>query len=277
MIIKIPMTPTKKQKLKLFLFDGNAFCYRAFYAIPAMNNSRGEATNAIFGFISMTRKIIATYKPDAISVCFDRKEPTFRHEKYKEYKAHRKPMPDDLVSQMEPIREYCELAGYLVLDKAGFEADDLLGTLAVEGKKKNYDVTIVTGDKDALQLVEDGIHVLNPGKVDLLYDADKVKKRFDGVGPKKIVELMALMGDSSDNIPGVPGIGQKTGIKLIKEFGNVENLIKGVENLKGSRECFPREREWGIHEPTPGLSGPETAFEVLPGTLSKELLQQKER
>ena len=226
----------KPQGGKLFLVDGNSFCYRAFYAIPNLTNSKGEPTNAIYGFVTMMRKLVEEQRPEYLAVCFDRKEPTFRHEKYKEYKAHRKPMPEELVSQIEPIKEFCRLSRMALFETEGFEADDVIGTLAVEGAEKGFEVFIVTGDKDAFQLVNDRVKIFQPHKDNLVYDAEKVKERFSGLGPEKIVDILALMGDASDNIPGVPGIGEKTAIKLIQEFGSVKELVQNLGKLSSEKQ-----------------------------------------
>lgn len=221
---------------KLFLVDGHSFCYRAYYAIRQLSNSRGEPTNAIYGFITMLRKLIEQYKPDHVAICFDHAAPTFRHEKYKEYKAHRSPMPEDLVSQIEPIKEFCRAYRYSIFECPGYEADDVIGTLAVKGEQRGYDVFIITGDKDAMQLVTDHIRILNPHKDGLVIGREEVKKRFEGLGPEKVVEVMALMGDASDNIPGIPGVGEKTAIRLIQEFGSVENLVKYAGKIKAKKQ-----------------------------------------
>ncbi len=218
---------------RLFLIDGHSFCYRAFYAIRSLSTSRGEATNAIYGFVTMLRKLVNEEKPDYLAICFDRKEPTFRHERYKEYKAHRKPMPDDLIEQMPAIKELVTEAYRICLfEMPGYEADDLIGTIARRAEKEGFEVFIVTGDKDALQLVDDKIRIYNTHKEGLIYDSKKVMERFEGLGPEKVVEVMALMGDSSDNIPGVPGIGEKTAIRLIQEYGSVDSLYKNINGLK---------------------------------------------
>jgi len=231
------MEKTKKGTSgKLFLVDGHSFCYRAYYAIRSLSNSRGEPTNAIYGFITMLRKLIEQYKPDHVAICFDHKKPTFRHEKYKEYKAHRAPMPEDLVSQIEPIKEFCRACRYSIFECPGFEADDVIGTLAVQGEDRGYDVFIITGDKDAMQLVTEHIRILNPHKDGFIAGREEVKKRFEGLGPEKVVDVMALMGDSSDNIPGIPGVGEKTAIRLIQEFGSVENLIKYAGKIKSKKQ-----------------------------------------
>ncbi len=226
----------KNGRPTLYLIDGSSFIYRAYYAIRALSNSKGEPTNAIYGFISIMRKLIAEHEPDHLAVCFDRKEPTFRHERFEDYKAHRKPMPEDLVPQMEPIKEFCRLSDYALFEMAGYEADDLIGTLAVQGAKKGFDVFIVTSDKDAMQLVDDQIKILNPHKEDLVIDREGVKRRFEGLGPEKVVDIMALMGDASDNIPGVPGIGEKTAVKLIHQFGSVEKLIEHAGKISSKSQ-----------------------------------------
>ncbi len=221
---------------KLFLVDGHSLCYRAFYAIPNLTNSRGEPTNAIYGFVTMLRKLMEEQKPGHVAMCFDRKEPTFRHEQYKEYKAHRKPMPEELVKQIEPIKEFCRILGMAIFEKAGYEADDVIGTLAKQGAKEGYQVFIITGDKDAFQLVNDRIKILQPHKENLVYDIEKVRERFSGLGPDKVVDILALMGDASDNIPGVPGIGEKTAMKLIQEFGSVGALLERVGEVSSEKQ-----------------------------------------
>ncbi|MBI3316432.1 MAG: DNA polymerase I [Candidatus Omnitrophica bacterium] len=230
-VTEAPTTPRKKSTQRLLLVDGTSFCYRAYYAIRNLSNSKGEPTNAIYGFITMIRKLVEEMVPDYLAIAFDRKEPTFRHQRFKDYKAHRKPMPEDLVQQLEPIKNYCRNAGFAIFEEPGYEADDLLGTLAKKGEKEKFDVFIVTGDKDFLQLVSGHIKILNPHKEGLLYDTEAVRNRFDGIGPEKVTDILALMGDASDNIPGVPGIGEKTALKLIQEFGTVENLLKHVTRL----------------------------------------------
>ncbi len=227
---------------KVLLIDASAFCYRAYYAIPSLSNSAGEPTNALYGFITMIRKLLVDTAPEYAAVCFDRKEATFRHDRFKEYKAHRKPMPEDMIPQLEPIKEYCRLAGLALFEKAGYEADDILGTLAVSAEKEGHDVLIATGDKDAMQLVTDRIKIISAHKDNLIFDAAAVRRHFDGLGPEKVVDIMSLMGDSSDNIPGVKGIGEKTAIKLIQEFGSLERLLEHVGRIKSkSQQALLRE------------------------------------
>ncbi|MDP2929347.1 MAG: DNA polymerase I [Candidatus Omnitrophota bacterium] len=218
-------------KKRLFLIDGNSFCYRAFYAIRSLSNSKGQPTNAVYGFNSMLSKIMEDEKPDMLAVAFDLKGPTFRHKKFEEYKIHRKPMPDDLVSQMTYIKQLVQAYNIPIYEVQGYEADDLLATLAKRAESKDIETFIVTGDKDALQLVNSHIRVYSTHKEGLIYDEDKVKEAY-GVGPDRITDIMALMGDASDNIPGVKGIGEKSAVELIGEFGSLEELYKNIDKVK---------------------------------------------
>lgn len=218
-------------KTRLFLIDGNSFCYRAFYAIRQLSNSKGQPTNAVYGFVTMLGKLIADTKPDMLAVAFDMKGPTFRHKKYDEYKIHRKPMPDDLAGQMAYIKEVVEAYNIPIFQMQGYEADDVLATIAKKAEARDIETFIVTGDKDALQLVNSHIKVYSTHKDGLVYDADKVMEAY-GVGPDRMVDIMALMGDATDNIPGVLGIGEKTAVELISEFGSLDNLLKNVDKIK---------------------------------------------
>jgi len=218
-------------KNKLVLIDGNSFCYRAFYAIRQLATSKGYPTNAIYGFTTMLNKAIQEEKPTHIAVAFDRKEPTFRHKQFKEYKVTRKPMPDDLVTQVPRIKEVVVAYNIPTFELAGYEADDILATIARKAEKEDFETVIVTGDKDMLQIVGPNIKVSDTHKEALIYDESKVKERFS-VPPACVADVMALMGDSSDNIPGVPGIGEKGACELIAEFGNLENLLSNLEKLK---------------------------------------------
>ncbi len=220
--------------MKVILVDGHSFCYRAFYAIRELRNSKGQPTNAVYGFITMLEKLIKDIDPDGVAVTFDMKGPTFRHKRYDQYKIQRPPMPEDLVPQIPIIKEVVEAMNIPVFEKEGYEADDVIATIAKKLEATGHEAYIVTGDKDALQLVNKKIRVLNPQKENLIYDEAGVKKRF-GVGPKQVVEIMALMGDASDNIPGVPGIGDKTASKLIVEFGSLEGVLKNISKIKGDK------------------------------------------
>jgi len=216
---------------KLILIDGNAFCYRAYYAIKRLTSSKGFATNAIYGFTTMLNKIIEVHEPTHIAVAFDRKEPTFRHKMYKEYKITRKPMPDDLVTQIPYIKKIVEGYNIAACELPGYEADDIIATVAKEAEKKNFETLIITGDKDILQIVTPSIKVCDTHKEGLIYDETKIKERFS-VGPGAITDIMALMGDATDNIPGIPGIGEKGAIELIKEFGTLKNLLSNADKVK---------------------------------------------
>jgi len=232
---------------KLFLIDGNSFCYRAFYAIANLSASNGQPTNAVYGFVIMLNKIIKDQKPDYIVASFDRKEPTFRHKKFDGYKIHRKPMPDELVSQLPIIKSVLEAYRVPVFELAGFEADDILATIVKKCRQRDdLEIYIATGDKDALALVDSRTFVYSPNNFngDFIYDQQAVKEKF-GVLPCQMVELMALMGDASDNIPGVPSIGPKTASSLITEFSSVENLLNNIDMVKreSTRELLKKNTE----------------------------------
>ena len=218
------------KKKKVLLIDGNAFCYRAFYAIRSLSTSKGQPTNAIYGFVTMLNKLIAEQKPQYLAVTFDVKGPTFRHKKFTDYKAHRKPMPDELSVQLPTIKKILQGYRIPIFEKAGFEADDIIATLAKKLAAPELEILIVTADKDILQVVNNTIKVINPHKDNLVMDQGWVKKRF-GVSPEKITEIMALAGDTSDNIPGVPGIGEATAIELIKKFGSLDEVLANLEKI----------------------------------------------
>lgn len=227
----------------LLLIDGQSFCYRAFYAIRELTNSKGEPTNAIYGFITMLRKLLRDLKPEYAAVCFDRKEQTFRHTKYEAYKAHRKPMPDDLIEQMPHIKEFVHAYRIPLYEMAGYEADDLLGTISKKAAKQGFQILIVTGDKDMLQLVDEKVKIFSTYKEEIL-DRKKVEERFGGLGPNCVTDVLSLAGDASDNIPGVPGIGERTAVELIREHGSLEELYKHLDNIKGpSRKKTLHENE----------------------------------
>jgi len=216
---------------KIYLIDAYALCYRAFYAIQSLTTSTGFPTNAVYGFINMLKKILREYDPKLLAVVFDSAAPTVRHKKYKEYKVHRKPMPDDLVLQIPKIKQVVKAYGIEIFEMEGFEADDIIATLAEKMKAREFDVTIVTGDKDALQLIDEKTKVLSPhmGK-DKLYGAKEVKDKY-GVSPREMVDFMALMGDTSDNIPGVKGIGRVMAGKLIGEYRTLEKVYSNIDEI----------------------------------------------
>ncbi len=214
---------------KLFLIDGSSYIFRAFYAIGHLSNSKGLPTNAIYGFTQMLLKVLKDHQPDFLAVAFDSKAPTFRSEVYKDYKANRPAMPEGLVPQLPYIKKIIEGYRIATLELDGFEADDLIGTVA-KGLESEVDIIIITGDKDILQLVDDRIQVFDTMK-EKRYGVQEVIERF-GVKPEQVVEVMGLAGDAIDNIPGVPGIGEKTAIELIKRFGTVENLLAHLDQIE---------------------------------------------
>lgn len=208
---------------KLYLVDGMSHIYRAYHAIPPLNNSKGIPTNAAYGFTNMLRKLIKEETPDYLGVAMDLAAPTVRHEKYQEYKATRRPMPDDLLEQIPYILRVCEVLRVPVLSWERYEADDVIGTLAIKAVEKDLDVVIVTIDKDMFQLVNQRVTVLDTRTMKR-FDHQKVEEKF-GVPPEKIVDVLSLVGDTSDNIPGAPGIGEKGASQLIRQYGSLENLL----------------------------------------------------
>ena len=231
------MTQQNKKPL-LAVVDGSNYLYRAYYGIPALTNSRGFPTNAIYGFTTMLMKLLRDLQPDYVVVAFDLKGPTTRHAEFEDYKATRKPMPDDLIPQVPRIKEVIRGFSISILEKQGIEADDLIGTLTILASRKGWRTAIISGDKDLMQLVDDGVTMVDTMK-DKTYDAAAVIEKF-GVGPDKVVEILGLMGDTSDNIPGVPGIGPKTAKRLILEYGSVDAVIENAEKLHNVklRESF---------------------------------------
>ncbi len=214
----------------LYIIDGNSYIYRAFYAIRGLTNSSGLPTNAVFGFANMLLKVIKEKSPDLLAIVFDPKGPTRRHQEFKEYKAHRPPMPRDLVPQVPYIHKLVEAFRIPVFVQEGQEADDVIATLARKAESDGMNITIVTGDKDILQLIGPSISVYDTLKEKVYGPAD-VEERF-GVPPDRVIEVMGLMGDASDNIPGVPGIGEKTARALIQEYGTIENLLANADGIK---------------------------------------------
>ena len=224
-------------KEKLLILDGNSLMYRAFYGLPALTNSEGLHTNAIYGFATMLLKMREDINPDHIIATFDRKAPTFRHTEYTDYKAGRKKMPEELAEQIPHIRELLKAFGVEIFELDGYEADDLIGTISVQGEAKGLDVFIVTGDRDALQLATDNVKVVinKKGMTEVeIYDRNRMIEEF-GVTPTEFIDVKGLMGDKSDNIPGVPGVGEKTAYKLIKEYKSVENVLSNIDNIKGKK------------------------------------------
>ncbi|HNZ07114.1 MAG TPA: 5'-3' exonuclease H3TH domain-containing protein, partial [Candidatus Cloacimonadota bacterium] len=214
----------------LYLIDGTALLYRSHFAFIAnpLVNSKGQHTSAIFGVINSFLRLLELKHADHILISFDRKAPTFRHELSEAYKANRPPMPDDLISQIEPVKQFFELIGLPEISLDGYEADDVLATLA-ERYKTDYDVVLVTSDKDYSQLVEAGVSIWDPAK-DVTLDSDAVFTKF-GVRPQQFIDYLALVGDASDNIPGVKGIGPKGAVDLLTQFGSLDNIYTALEQV----------------------------------------------
>lgn len=227
------------QPQRLYLIDGSSYIYRAYFAIRHLSNSKGLATNAIFGFTNMLLKVVREHAPDHLAVIFDAKGPTFRKEIYPEYKANRSAMPEDLVPQIPLIKELVRAFNMPALEVPGFEADDIIATLARRFEAQGLEITVVTGDKDLMQIVSERVRLLDTMK-DKMSGLDEVAERFGGT-PDKVIEVQALAGDSSDNVPGVPGVGEKTAVKLINEFGTVENLLANLDQVKGKLQEKLRE------------------------------------
>ncbi|MBN2409453.1 MAG: DNA polymerase I [Candidatus Aminicenantes bacterium] len=223
------MAPEKR----LFLIDGNALLYRSYYAIQRLSTSGGFPTNAIYGFISTLRKLIDQEKPHYLGIVFDTGKPTIRHQVFKDYKAHRKPMPEDLIPQVPVLKKVIQAMNIPLFEYENYEADDVLGSLARKSGKGRIPSVIVSTDKDLLQLVDVRTVVYNPAK-DIYLDEAKVKEIF-GVAPSQVVDVLSLWGDASDNVPGVPGIGEKTSKTLIHQFGSLENLLSRLEEVKNPR------------------------------------------
>lgn len=232
---------------KLVLIDGNSIMNRAFYGIMGskmLTTKDGKYTNAIYGFLAIMFKIIEDIQPEYIGVAFDLKGPTERHKLYEGYKANRKGMPNELAEQMPIIKEVLKAMNIDIIEKQGYEGDDLLGTLAKYGEKQGLKVTILSGDRDTFQLASKNITIRIPrtkaGKTEQEeYDEDKIKEEY-GIMPKQLIEVKALQGDTSDNIPGVPGIGEKTALTLIQQYDTIDELYqkieKGEDTLKGKQK-----------------------------------------
>jgi len=218
-------------KKPLVLVDGSSYLYRAFHAMPNLSNSRNEPTGAVYGVTNMLRRLLKDYDPEQVAVVFDAPGKTFRDDIYPEYKAHRPPMPADLRSQIEQIHEIVRAMGLPLLMVEGVEADDVIGTLARQAAAEGRDTLISTGDKDMAQLVDGHVELVDTMK-DARYDRTGVQERF-GVPPERIVEYLALIGDTSDNIPGVPGVGPKTAVKWLTEYGSLDKLIAHAADIKG--------------------------------------------
>ena len=218
----------------IYLVDGSSYIYRAYHAIQGLANSQGLPTNATFGFTRMLIKLLEDRLPEYLIMLFDSKGPTFRHKIYEEYKANRPPMPEDLSIQIPYIKEVTRGLNLPLLELEGYEADDLIGTLAAKAEEAGFSVVMVTGDKDFMQLVTENIHIWDPMK-DKTITIETIRESF-GLEPEQITDVMGLSGDTSDNIPGVPGIGPKTAIALIQTYGNIDQLYQNVENITQKKQ-----------------------------------------
>lgn len=220
---------------KIMILDGNSLLFRAFYAMPPLKTKKGQYTNAVYGFLSMLYKLLDEYSPEYICVAFDPKKPSFRHEQYKDYKATRAKAPNELVEQFQLIRDVLNVHNIKCIEIDGFEADDVAGTFADAAEEQGAEVYLVTSDKDYLQLINDGIRVILTKKGVTNTEEMDVQAMWDtyGISPAQFVDLKALMGDQSDNIPGVGGIGEKTALKLIQEYGSLDGVYENIDSIKG--------------------------------------------
>lgn len=239
------------EKKRLIIIDSNSLIHRAYHALPPLTTKKGELVNAIYGFLLVFFKAIREFQPDFIAATFDFPAPTFRHKKFKEYKAKRPPAPEELYRQIPKVKEILKGFNVPILEKEGFEADDLIGTIARLAPKQQIapeiETIILSGDLDVLQLVNPHTkaYTLKKGVKDtVLYDKKLVEEKFQGLEPNQLLDWKALRGDPSDNIPGVSGVGEKTAIELIKEFGNLENLYQNLEqDSERAKKLKPKLKE----------------------------------
>ena len=223
---------------RLVIIDANALIHRSYHALPPLTTKKGKLVNAVYGFTAVLLKVLKELKPDYIVTTFDLPKPTFRHLEYAKYKAHRPKTPNELVQQFPLVKKVVKALDIPIFEKEGFEADDIIGTIT---KKTNKDIEniVVTGDLDALQLVDENtkVYTLKRGITDtIIYDKEAVRKRYE-LEPEQLLDFKGLKGDPSDNIPGVPGVGEKTAINLLKKFKTIENLYKKLE--KGKTRNIP--------------------------------------
>ena len=239
-MVQIPADP-------LILVDGSSYLFRAYHSPPHLTNSKGEATGAIYGVVNMLKSLLRQFNPSQMVVVFDAKGPTFRNTMYADYKAHRPPMPDDLRTQIEPLHQIIHALGLPLLCISGVEADDVIGTLAVQASAAGRHVLISTGDKDMAQLVDQHVTLINT-MTDTILDPAGVREKF-GVGPELIIDFLALMGDKADNIPGLPGVGEKTAQALLQGLGSIETLYQRIDDIaalgfRGSKTIADKMREF---------------------------------
>ncbi|MCK5099459.1 MAG: DNA polymerase I, partial [Desulfobacteraceae bacterium] len=222
------------EKKEIYLIDGSAYLHRAYHAIKNLSTSAGHPTNATFGFTRILLKLFKEKQPEFAIVFFDVKGPTFRHKMYKEYKANRPPMEESMAIQIPDIKKVVNVLKIALVEKQGFEADDLVGTYARLAQEQGFKVVMVTGDKDFIQLITEDCLLWDPMK-DKKIDIAQVKKDFD-ITPQEFIDMLGLAGDKSDNVPGVPGIGPKTACNLISKYKSMENVYANIEDLKKKKK-----------------------------------------
>lgn len=225
------------KKDKLIVIDGNSLINRAFYALPLLTTKQGVFTNAVYGFVSMLHRLVEDENPDYLAVAFDKSAPTFRHKVYKEYKGHREKSPEEMKAQIPLLKQVLEAMKIYFIDKEGYEADDLLGTLCKRTEDLDLETLIVTGDKDLLQLINPNTKVLLTRKgisQQELFDEQEVENTL-GIKVSQVIDFKALTGDKSDNIPGVPGVGKKTAEKLLKEYDTLEGILENISDISGKK------------------------------------------
>ena len=233
-----------KEKSRLIIIDSNSVIHRAFHALPPLTTKGGEVVGAVYGFLLVFLKAIKEFQPDFVAACFDVKGPTFRHEKYIQYKAQRPKAPPELYLQLPMVKDVLKNFGVPVYEKQGFEGDDLIGTIA---KLSPIETIIISGDSDNLQLVDDKTRVysLRKGVKDtVLYDTALVIEKYQGLKPKQLIDYRALRGDPTDNIPGVKGVGEKTATDLLQRFGTLENIYRKLDEIKPkTKELLVKSKE----------------------------------
>ena len=220
----------RKNSETIYLLDGSSYIHRAYHAIRNLANTKGFPTNAVFGFTQMVLKLLADRKPEYLAIVFDTKGPTFRHEIYEDYKANRPPMPEDMVVQLPFIKDVVKNLGVAMLEQVGYEADDIIGTLARVGAAEGFSVVVISGDKDFRQLISPSVSMWDTMK-DKVTDYDSLKAAY-GFEPEKFIDVMGLSGDTSDNIPGVPRVGEKTAVALVQEYGSIEGVFERLDEIK---------------------------------------------
>lgn len=231
----------------LLIIDGNAIMHRAYHALPPFKADDGTPTNVVYGYLSMLHKVVTDFKPEYLISCFDTPEETFRNKLFKKYQSQRPKIDDDFIVQIPLVKQAVDNSGIERMEKPGFEADDLIGTITRIFEKNNFRVVILTGDKDIFQLITDNVFVASPqlGLANIkIFDKSEVEKKLD-VTPNQIIQYKALAGDPSDNYPGASGIGPKTASKLIHQFGTVENIYKNIENIDSEKvkEILKKEKD----------------------------------